>query len=104
MRDEIQRLKQLQPEMAHKEVFTMAAKNWVRATRLIFVSTCSLAHAPSAPRHVSQECADSNPAGCIIKDYGAGGGESGGGEGSGAAAGADEPGGEGGGDDGSITN
>ena len=51
-----------------------------------------------------QECADSNPAGCIIKDYGTGGGESGGGEGSGAAAGADEPGGEGGGDDGSITN
>ena len=35
MRDEIQRLKQLHPEMAHKEVFTMAAKNWVRATRLI---------------------------------------------------------------------
>ena len=33
MRDEIQRLKQLHPEMAHKEVFTMAAKNWVRATR-----------------------------------------------------------------------
>ena len=54
---------------------------------------------------MSQECADSNPAGCIVKDYGTRG-ESGGGEGSGAAAsgGDDSPCGEGGGDDGSVTN
>ena len=113
MRDEIQRLKQLHPEMAHREVFTMAAKNWVCKMRLVRIycsasrrsaSRHSLAHAPSlrASPRVSQECADSNPAGCIIvKDPGTRGGE----RGSGAAAsgGDDDLGDEGGGND-SSTN